>query len=87
MRKHRFYLVESALAIAHACLELTRGESVLPYFLLAASVLSRMSFANLNRRAYGFEIKKDFYKLAQEKIMPLTKIRQMSIFDTDCDKY
>jgi tRNA1(Val) A37 N6-methylase TrmN6 len=24
---------------------------------------------NLNRKAYGFEIKKDFYKLATEKVL------------------
>ena len=29
----------------------------------------------------GFERKKDFFKMSQEKIMPLTKIRQTSIFE------
>lgn len=47
----------------------------------AGSGSSLLAAANLNRRAYGFEIKKDFFRLAQEKIMPLTKIRQTNIFD------
>ena len=47
----------------------------------AGSGSSLLAAAHLNRRAYGFEIKKDFFKLAQEKIMPLTKIRQTNIFD------
>ena len=48
----------------------------------AGSGSSLLAAAHLNRRAYGFEIKKDFYKQAQEKIMPLCKApRQASIFD------
>lgn len=47
----------------------------------AGSGSSLLAAAHLNRRAYGFEIKKDFFKMAQEKIMPLTKIRQTNIFD------
>ena len=47
----------------------------------AGSGSSLLAAANLNRRAYGFEIKKDFFRLAQKKIMPLTKIRQTNIFD------
>lgn len=47
----------------------------------AGSGSSLLAAANLNRRAYGFEIKKDFFRLAQKKIMPLTKVRQTNIFD------
>lgn len=47
----------------------------------AGSGSSLLAAANLNRRAYGFEIKKNFFRMAQEKIMPLTKIRQTNIFD------
>lgn len=47
----------------------------------AGSGSSLLAAANLNRRAYGFEIKKDFFRMAQEKIMPLTKVRQTNIFD------
>ena len=47
----------------------------------AGSGSSLLAAAHLNRRAYGFEIKKDFFKLFQEKIMPLTKVRQTNIFD------
>lgn len=47
----------------------------------AGSGSSLLAAAHLNRRAYGFEIKKDFFRLAQEKIMPLTKVRQTNIFD------
>lgn len=47
----------------------------------AGSGSSLLAAAHLNRRAYGFEIKKDFFRLAQEKIMPLTKIRQTNIFE------
>jgi site-specific DNA-methyltransferase (adenine-specific) len=47
----------------------------------AGSGSTLLAAANKNRRAYGFEIKKDFYKLAQEKVLPLAKIRQTSIFD------
>ena len=47
----------------------------------AGSGSSLLAAANLNRRAYGFEIKKDFFRLAQKKIMPLTKLRQTNIFD------
>lgn len=37
----------------------------------AGSGTSLLAAGNLNRRAYGFEIKKDFYKEASEKILPL----------------
>lgn len=47
----------------------------------AGSGSSLLAAAHLNRRAYGFEIKKDFFRMAQEKIMPLTKVRQTNIFD------
>ena len=47
----------------------------------AGSGSSLLAAANINRRAYGFEIKKDFFRLAQKKIMPLTKVRQTNIFD------
>ena len=47
----------------------------------AGSGSSLLAAAHLNRRAYGFEIKKNFFRMAQEKIMPLTKIRQTNIFD------
>ena len=47
----------------------------------AGSGSSLLAAAHINRRAYGFEIKKDFFKAAQEKIIPLTKMRQTSIFD------
>ena len=46
----------------------------------AGSGSTLLAAAHLNRKAYGFEIKKDFYKMAQEKIMPLTKIRQTRLF-------
>lgn len=47
----------------------------------AGSGSSLLAAAHLNRRAYWFEIKKDFFRMAQEKIMPLTKVRQTNIFD------
>ena len=48
----------------------------------AGSGLSLLAAAHLNRRAYGFEIKKDFFKLSQEKIMPLARgARQTNIFE------
>ena len=48
----------------------------------AGSGSSLLAAAHLNRRAYGFEIKKDFFKMSQEKIMPLARgARQASIFD------
>ena len=47
----------------------------------AGSGSSLLAAANLNRRAYGFEIKKDFFRIAQKKIIPLTKVRQTNIFD------
>lgn len=48
----------------------------------AGSGSSLLAAAHLNRRAYGFEIKKDFYKSYEEKILPLIKgPRQSSIFD------
>ena len=37
----------------------------------AGSASSLLAAGNLNRRAYGFEIKKDFYKEAKTKILPL----------------
>lgn len=38
----------------------------------AGSGVVLLAAKNLNRRAYGFEIKKDFYKAATEQILPLT---------------
>jgi site-specific DNA-methyltransferase (adenine-specific) len=37
----------------------------------AGSGTTLLAAGNLNRRAYGFEIKKDFYKNACEVILPL----------------
>ena len=37
----------------------------------AGSASTLLAAGNLNRRAYGFEIKKDFYKEAKTKILPL----------------
>jgi site-specific DNA-methyltransferase (adenine-specific) len=48
----------------------------------AGSGSTLLAASNLNRRAYGFEIKKDFFKAANEKILPLCKIRQTNIFET-----
>lgn len=48
----------------------------------AGSGSSLLAAAHLNRRAYGFEIKKDFFKISQEKIMPLARgARQTNIFE------
>ena len=48
----------------------------------AGSGSSLLAAAHLNRRAYGFEIKKDFFKMSQEKIMPLARgARQTNIFE------
>ena len=47
----------------------------------AGSGSTLLAAAHLNRRAYGFEIKKDFFRLYQQKILPLTKFRQTSIFE------
>ncbi len=50
----------------------------------AGSGSSLLAAAHLNRRAYGFEIKKDFYKASQEKIMPLARgARQMNMFEIE----
>ena len=50
----------------------------------AGSGSSLLAAAHLNRRAYGFEIKKDFFKASQEKIMPLARgARQQSIFEVE----
>ena len=46
----------------------------------AGSGSTLLAAANLNRKAYGFEIKKDFYKAANEKVLSLTKIRQTKLF-------
>lgn len=48
----------------------------------AGSGSSLLAAAHLNRRAYGFEIKKDFFKSCQDKIMPLARgARQTNIFE------
>ena len=48
----------------------------------AGSGSSLLAAAHINRRAYGFEIKKDFFKMSQEKIIPLARgARQTNIFE------
>lgn len=49
----------------------------------AGSGSTLLAAAHLNRRAYGFEIKKDFFKMANEKVLPLAKVREMSIFEIE----
>ena len=39
----------------------------------AGSGTTLLAANNLNRRAYGFEIKKNFYREAKEKILPLVQ--------------
>ena len=39
----------------------------------AGSGTTLLAAANLGRKAYGFEIKKDFYALAREKVLPLVE--------------
>lgn len=51
----------------------------------AGSGSSLLAAGNLNRRAYGFEIKKDFYKLATTKVLPC--ITPMMRFDEKKTKY
>lgn len=52
----------------------------------AGSGSSLLAAGNLNRRAYGFEIKKDFYREAMEKV--LTKIQpQMRFCETKSNRY
>ena len=46
----------------------------------AGSGTTLLAAANLNRNAYGFEIKKDFYKKAKELVLPCC---QKSIFSLD----
>jgi len=42
---------------------------------VAGSSTTLLAAANLGRKAYGFEIKKDFYKKAKETILPLATTR------------
>jgi len=49
----------------------------------AGSGSSLLAASNLGRRAYGFEIKKDFFKLHEEKIKPIINgPKQALLFDT-----
>lgn len=41
----------------------------------AGSGTTLLAAANMNRKAYGFEIKKDFYKKSNEQILPLVQKR------------
>jgi site-specific DNA-methyltransferase (adenine-specific) len=45
----------------------------------AGSATTLLAASNLNRRAYGFEIKKDFFRLANEKILTY---RRQNLFPT-----
>lgn len=51
---------------------------------VAGSGSTLRACAELNRNCYGFEIKKDFYKLANEKMLSDIKIQQ-TIFDDMAD--
>jgi site-specific DNA-methyltransferase (adenine-specific) len=39
----------------------------------AGSAVTLLGAKNLNRRAYGFEIKKDFFKMANEKVLTYSR--------------
>ena len=41
----------------------------------AGSGTTLLAAANMNRRGYGFEIKKDFYKNAKEKVLRFVQLR------------
>ncbi len=46
----------------------------------AGSGSTLLAASNIGRKAYGFEIKKDFYKAYSEKIVPLMSTRQGKLF-------
>jgi len=54
---------------------------------VAGSGTTLLAAANLNRRAYGFEIKKDFYKMATEQILTISEPMLFNKYESAREKY
>lgn len=68
-------------------IELFTDENEVVIDPVAGSAVTLLASKNLNRKAYGFEIKKDFYKQANEKILTASQGNLFCSFETEKDKY
>ena len=65
----RVHPTQKPIQLLERLIEIFTDEKEVVIDPCAGSGSSLLAARNLNRRAYGFEIKKDFYTLATEKIL------------------
>ena len=75
----KIHPTQKPVALLERLIEIFTDENEVVIDPVAGSGTTLLAAKNLNRRAYGFEIKKDFFKMANEQI--LTRA-QFSLFNT-----
>ena len=75
--------VQKPIRLLERLIEIFTDENEVVIDPVAGSAVTLLAAKNMNRRSYGFEIKKDFFKLANEQILTIS---EPSLFNTYTDR-
>ena len=76
----KIHPTQKPVALLERLIEIFTDEGDVVIDPCAGSGSTLLAASNIGRKAYGFEIKKDFYKAYSEKIVPLMSTRQGKLF-------
>jgi len=79
----KIHPVQKPIRLLERLIEIFTDENEVVIDPVAGSFVTGLAAKNMNRRAYGFEIKKDFFKMANEQIL---SISEPSLFYTQNNK-